>query len=144
MRRSVHDNLLISYEVQCEARTITLHTEYRVKNKPTEFTNVIFTGVQAYRFQNDAFGNIILGLETVTVETFLEQYGAEISESYRMAGSPPGPGLKILLRPRGICGKSGRKHSFYLRHTDCPDGCSHERCRSPRLNRARRTRRENS
>ena len=104
MTRSVHDNLLISYEVQCEARTITLHTEYRVKNKPTEFTNVIFTGVQAYRFQNDAFGNIILGLETVTVEAFLEQYGAEISESYRMAGSP-GPWAENLATASGYLRK---------------------------------------
>jgi hypothetical protein len=88
MARSVHDNRLVSYEVQCEARTITLHTECRVKDKPTEFTNVMFTGVQAYRFENDAFGNIILGLETVAVEAFLEKYGADISESYRMAGSP--------------------------------------------------------
>jgi hypothetical protein len=35
MAVSVHDNLLISYEVQCEARTIILRTEYRVKNEPT-------------------------------------------------------------------------------------------------------------
>jgi hypothetical protein len=85
---SVHDNLLVSYEVQCEARIITLRTEYRVANKPTEFTNVVFEGVQGYSFQNDAFGNIIFGLETVPVEHLLTEFGAEISESYRMAGSP--------------------------------------------------------
>ncbi|MBI3645522.1 MAG: hypothetical protein HY233_06125 [Acidobacteriales bacterium] len=88
MALSIHDNLLVSYEVQCEARTIMLRTEYRVANKPTEFTNVVFEGVQGYRFQNDAFGNIILGLETVPVEQVLTEYSAEISESYRMAGSP--------------------------------------------------------
>ncbi len=57
MAVSVHDNLLISYEVQCEARTIILRTEYRVENEPTEFTNVIFKDVQGYHFENDAFGN---------------------------------------------------------------------------------------
>ena len=88
MAQSIHDNLLISYEVQCEMRTIILRTEYRVKNEPTKFINVIFKEVQGYRFANDAFGNIIFGLETIPVEQFLTEYGAEISESYHMAGSP--------------------------------------------------------
>lgn len=85
---SVHDNLLISYEVHCEKRTISLRTEYRLKDKPTEFTNIIFEGVRAYHFQNDAFGNIIFGVENVPAEWFLERYGAEIVETNRMAGSP--------------------------------------------------------
>ena len=88
MALSIHDNLLVSYEIQCEARTILLRTEYRVKNQPTEFVNVTFTGVQGYRFENDAFGNIILGLETVPLEQFLAEYGAEISKAYNAAGSP--------------------------------------------------------
>jgi hypothetical protein len=88
MAVSVHDNQLISYEVQCEARTIILRTEYRVKNEPTEFTNVIFKDVQGYHFENDAFGNIIFGFKTVPVEEFLAEYGPKISESYRAAGSP--------------------------------------------------------
>jgi hypothetical protein len=107
MAVSVHDNVLISYEVQCEARTIILRTEYRVKNEPTEFTNVIFNDVQGYHFRNDAFGNIIFGLEPVPVEEFLAEYGPEISESNRVAGSP-GPWAASLdtasghLRERGI------------------------------------------
>jgi hypothetical protein len=107
MAVSVHDNLLISYEVQCEARTIILRTEYRVKNEPTEFTNVIFKDVQGYHFENDAFGNIIFGFKTVPVEEFLAEYGPKISESYRAAGSP-GPWAASLgtapgyLRERGI------------------------------------------
>ena len=64
-----------------------LRTEYRVKNQPTEFVNVIFRGLQGYRFENDAFGNIILGLETVALEQFLTEYGAEISKAYNAAGS---------------------------------------------------------
>ena len=107
MAVSVHDNLLISYEVQCEARTIILRTEYRVENEPTDFTNVIFKDVQGYHFENDAFGNIIFGFKTVPVEEFLAEYGPKISESYRTAGSP-GPWAASLgtapeyLRERGI------------------------------------------
>jgi len=88
MTPSVHDNLLISYEVHCEKRTITLRTEYRLENKPTEFTNVIFEGVQAYHFENDAFGNVIFDVENVPIEWFLKEYGAEIVELERMNGSP--------------------------------------------------------
>jgi len=88
MALSVHDNLLVSYEVRCDARTILLRTEHRAKNAPTEFVNVIFKGVQGYRFENDAFGNIILDVETVTIDQFLKVHGTEISESYRSAGAP--------------------------------------------------------
>jgi hypothetical protein len=100
MATSIHDNLLISYEVQCEARTITLRTEYRVDNKPTEFTNAVFHGVQGYRFENDAFGNIIFDLETVEIEQILDQCGAELSESYRMAGSPGPWAANLEAAPR--------------------------------------------
>jgi hypothetical protein len=88
MTPSIHDNLLVSYEVRCEERIITLRTEYRGKNKPTEFSNVVLSGVQGYHFENDAFGNIIFGLEAVPLEWFLKEYGAQILESYRMAGAP--------------------------------------------------------
>jgi hypothetical protein len=88
MTLSIHDNLIVSYEVHCEKRTITLHTEYRVENKPTEFTDIVFEGVQGYHFVNDAFGNIIFEVADVPADRFLTDYGAEISELYRMNGSP--------------------------------------------------------
>jgi hypothetical protein len=87
MTLSIHDDQLVSYDVQCEKRTITLHTEYRVEDKPTEFTNVVFEGVQGYHFENDAFGNIIFDVSNVPVEQFLAEYGNEMSELYRMNGS---------------------------------------------------------
>ena len=95
MALSIHDNLLISYEVRCDERTIVLRTEYRVKGKPSEFVNVIFEGVQGYSFENDAFGNIIFSLETIAIGQFLKDHGTEISESYRMAGAP-GPWAESL------------------------------------------------
>ena len=88
MTPSIHDNLLISYEVQCEARTITLRTKTPERNQLFELVDVVFKGVQGYRFENDAFGNIIFGLEKVSAERFLVEYGAEILESRRSAGSP--------------------------------------------------------
>jgi hypothetical protein len=95
MMSSIHDNLLISYEVHCENRTIVLRTEYREDNKPTEFTNVAFSGVQGYHFENDAFGNIILDLQCESVEWFIGEYGTELRELHRMSGTP-GPWVENL------------------------------------------------
>ena len=109
MSLSVHDNVLVSYEVQCEARTITLRTEHREPGEPTKFTNAVFDGVQGYSLQNDAFGNIIFDLETVPLENLLAEFNAEIGDSYRIAGSP-GPWAANLdsapeyLRQLGIRG----------------------------------------
>jgi len=100
MALSLHDNFLVSYEVQCEARTITLRTENRAANRPIEFVNAIFTGVEGYHLENDAFGNIVFDLETMPVEELLNQYGTEISESYRLAGSP-GPWAANLATAPG-------------------------------------------
>ncbi len=88
MTLSVHDNLLISYEVHCEKRTITLRTEFRDR-EPPEFTNLVFEQVEGYDFENDALGNnIIFDVSDVPAEQFLKDYGAELSELHRVTGSP--------------------------------------------------------
>src|SRR5262245_9223884 len=81
---SLHDNLLVSYAVKCEAGTIRLRA--RRPHWPDRF--VLFTGVEGYHFQNDAFGNIVFSLEKVPVDRVLSQFGLEIRESYRQAGAP--------------------------------------------------------
>jgi len=106
MTRSIHDNLIVSYEVQCEARIIVLHTEYHVFDKPAEYTNIVFTGVEGYHFENDAFGNIILNLEEVRVAQVLSEYYGQISESYRIAGAP-GPWAANLESASEFLSKKG-------------------------------------
>ena len=113
MALSIHDNLLISYEVQCEARTILLRTKSRTKNQPTEFMNVMFDGVQGYCFENDAFGNIIFGLETLAVNQFLMEYGAGIFNSTRWQDRL-GRGQQILRLRRYICEPKKFRHLFCL------------------------------
>src|SRR5436309_1363107 len=102
MTRSIHDNLLVSYEVRCKERAITLRTEHRAENKPSEFTNVIFDGVEGYRFENDAFGNIIFDVETTPVARLLTKYGAQISESYRVAGAPGAWAADLTYAPQHL------------------------------------------
>jgi hypothetical protein len=134
MAVSVHDNLLISYEVQCETRRIILRTEYRVKNEPTEFTNVIFKDVQGYHFENDAFRNIILGFETVPVEEFLAKYGPENGQETQPRDRTL-TGRQVSAQLRGTCGSEGYRPLLYLRHTVWTAGFSRGKCPLSRPNR---------
>jgi hypothetical protein len=85
----LHDNLLVSYAVDCEARTIRLRARRpHWPNRHDQDRFVLFTGVEGYHFQNDAFGNIVFSLEQVPVDRVLSQFSPEIRESYRQAGAP--------------------------------------------------------
>jgi hypothetical protein len=85
MLPSLHDHYLVAYEVRCEARQIKL-----VARHPAEGScrTVAFTGVEAYDFRNDAFGNIVFSLEEVPAERILSEFSSQIAESYRSAGAP--------------------------------------------------------
>ena len=86
MLPSFHDDCLVGYEVDCEGRKIILHVKHW-DTLETGRRTVIFTGVEGYHFQNDAFGNIILHLEVVPATQFVSDYQAELAESFRMSGA---------------------------------------------------------
>ena len=88
MKIPVHDNFIVSYEVQCERREIFLHTEFRDQGMPFERTVVVFTNVEAYHFQHDCFGNIVFGIEEVPVEIILNSRLTEFVEGNRLSGWP--------------------------------------------------------
>ncbi len=52
-----------------------------------DYTNVIFEGVQGYQFYNDAFGNIILGIEEISINYFVKDYGEDVLDSIRQSGT---------------------------------------------------------
>jgi hypothetical protein len=142
MPPSIHDNFLVSYEVRCKERTITLRTEYNYEDRPQEFTNVVFTGVQGYRFEDDAFGNIIYGLDEVPVEQILEEHHAQIAESYHMAGAP-GPWAANLESAAAFLTAQGARDLSSLPRTGCLGGSSRGRFQSITPNQAfQRTRRK--
>src|SRR4051812_20594905 len=62
MTRSIHDNNVYGYTVACREQRVTLHTEYLVGDV-REFTDVVFSGVIAHRFENQLSGNILLDIE---------------------------------------------------------------------------------
>jgi hypothetical protein len=63
---SIHDNRVVSYEVDGERRRIVLHTRFEDRD-PVECTDLVFEGVLAYYFENDNFGNILFGVEEIPV-----------------------------------------------------------------------------
>ncbi|MCC7435182.1 MAG: hypothetical protein IT363_10895 [Methanoregulaceae archaeon] len=50
--RSVHDNLILSYEVSCAEKTIRFRTQFDAD--PPERTDVLFSGVVSYQFKLDS------------------------------------------------------------------------------------------
>jgi hypothetical protein len=90
MLPSLHDDFLVSYEVNCEARQIKLYAKRDPRlpavNEEQTTRAIVFNGVEAYQFENDAFGNIIFSLDAVPVEQLLAKYGSRIAESYSFGG----------------------------------------------------------
>jgi hypothetical protein len=107
---SLHDYFLISYEVQCELRRITLRarpdTGPHPAPDPASDRIIVFESVEGYRFWDVAFGNIISSLTEISIDKVLLDYGSEIRESYRMSGAP-GPWADNLDAAKAILGAKG-------------------------------------
>ncbi|MBR0711169.1 hypothetical protein [Bradyrhizobium liaoningense] len=110
MLPSLHDYFLISYEVHCEARRITLRARPDTRPHPASDPSldriVVFDGVEGYHFWDDAFGNIIFSLTEVPVEKLLLDRQTEIKESYRMSGAP-GPWAADLASADAVLSAKG-------------------------------------
>ncbi len=76
---SVHDNFIVSYEVDCKRREICIHTVYRDQGEPFEITDILFIGVECYYFGHDLFGrNIILDIDERVPESIYADHMNEI------------------------------------------------------------------
>lgn len=81
---SVHDNILVSYEVLCERREIRLCTEFRDCGEPYERTDVFFTGVVAYDFRHDSdIGTIIFDVIEVPAVEIYAQHADQFRDGVR-------------------------------------------------------------
>ncbi|MHC4131868.1 MAG: hypothetical protein ACYSSP_00625 [Planctomycetota bacterium] len=78
---SIHDNLVIGYNVLCDEQKIVLHTEYTHGNKH-EKTNVVFSRVEAYFFYRDNMKSILFDIQECDVEQvltcFVDEFDAGI------------------------------------------------------------------
>jgi hypothetical protein len=109
MLPSLHDDFLVSYEVNCETRQIKLYAKRdpRVPAGNEERTRhiIVFNGVEAYQFENDNFINIIFSLEAVPVERIIAMYGPRIAEFDRMAGGPDSWAADLASAPQVFAAK---------------------------------------
>ena len=86
---SIHDNRVVSYEVDGEQRRIVLHTRSGGEREPIEFTDLIFEGVFAYHLEHDNFGNVLFGIEELPVAQLVSQEHRLFEEGSKWAW--PGP-----------------------------------------------------
>jgi len=76
---SIHDNFLTGYSVDCEARTIVLHTHYR-DGDADERTDVRFTGVIAYHLEGDTLPSILFDITEESVELVVTRFWGVVWE----------------------------------------------------------------
>ncbi len=76
MTRSVHDNFVLSYTVDCEDRSLTLRTEYRDQGEPYERTDVRFEGVLGYMLR-DGLGAILFDIEEDSMARVLKEHARD-------------------------------------------------------------------
>ena len=101
MLPSFHDDYLVGYEVNCVGRQIKLYIKPPAwAAERAGVSTVVFTGVEGYSFENDAFGNIIFALEAVTMAAFVSENRGELAESYRISGAPGKWASDIDAAPR--------------------------------------------
>ena len=100
---SLHDSVLIGYEVDGSTRTIVLHTS---RHPPDGMAaDVKFTGVVAYHLEGDCLQNIILDIIEVSIEAVVGD-GRAFSERHHQYGWPSGwdsrrEGPEQFLRSHG-------------------------------------------
>jgi len=110
-QRSVHDNLVYGFTVDCERKRIVLYTEFR-DGEAEEYTDVIFGGALAHHFQDVLASNILFGIEEVDVEKAVQEWKQRFVEG-RPYGWPEGVEYREIgelvtaLRERGL-------KSFYI------------------------------
>lgn len=82
---SLHDNIILSYEVDLENERIRMRT--RSSHAVPKNMDVLFSGVMAHAFDISLHGSIILDLDEWDIEHFIP-YNRELLESGKGSGWP--------------------------------------------------------
>jgi hypothetical protein len=67
----IHDNEIISYEVDLKNQKIIIHTQYN-SSTLIEKTDIVFSNVLAHFFENQLQGSIIFDIEEYEIIQFIE------------------------------------------------------------------------
>ncbi|WP_340019763.1 hypothetical protein [Paenibacillus sp. FSL H3-0457] len=82
---SLHDNIILSYEVDLENKRIRMRS--RSSHAVSKNMDVLFSGVMAHTFDTPLHGSIILDLDEWDIEHFIP-YNRELLESGMGQGWP--------------------------------------------------------
>ncbi|BCX48686.1 conserved hypothetical protein [Haloferula helveola] len=88
MGGSIHDNHLVAYEVDSQARRIILRTEYAYGEEPFESTEVIFGGVLDHHFRNPRMPAIIFDVIEIDPRVIIERDKCLIDSGHKIGGWP--------------------------------------------------------
>ena len=87
--RRVHDNRILSYEVDADDRRIVLRTRYEDQGEPFEVTDIIFDGVFAYHFENDNFHTIIFDVDEEPITCLVDKWKSLFEHGLRYGWPDP-------------------------------------------------------
>jgi hypothetical protein len=96
----VHDNKLISYQVDICNHTLQIFTQYQ----DTEKTSITFTGLTAHRFEYVTYCNIINGIYQLSIDYFINKNREMLEDSMRFSFP--------------ICAKTVEELSSYLKENE--------------------------
>ncbi len=85
---SFHDDYLIGYDVDCDTRSVTLRIRRYSAPAGAPPVMVVFSEVLWYRFENDAFGNILYAISAIAPARFVENCHEVIVNAIRFGGLP--------------------------------------------------------
>lgn len=78
---SVHDNEILSYEVDRVARTIRIRTLFE-SDEVSERTDIVFSGVECYRFEHDStLQSIIWNVEPASPIEIFDELEPELART---------------------------------------------------------------
>lgn len=83
---SVHDNIILSYEVDLENERIRVRTRSHHPDVP-EDTDIIFLAVLAHNFETPLRGSIIFDIDDVGIDKFIS-YNRELLKKWKGQGWP--------------------------------------------------------
>jgi hypothetical protein len=113
--RSIHDNHVYGYSVDCEGRQLTLHTAF-TDCDPVEYTDVIFRDVFAHRFEHVLAGNILFDVQEIELTALVQDNAELLAESWRY-GWPPfdygGDLAKLVSSMRAASARAFAVNSSY-------------------------------
>ena len=79
----VHDNIILSYQVDICNKELKMITKYIDE----ELVTITFTGVSTHRFECVAYHNMLMGIWHVSTDYFIDK-NRELLEQYLRCGAP--------------------------------------------------------